>query len=200
MYVKLSSVARATAEEAARTERKLRKVARSLFAKHGFAGASAEEIAHAAGLTRGALYHHFGGKEGLFERVLEDVMRELHDRLRRAGGRAKDPLLALRAGIHEYLEACSEDAVRRVVLVDGPSVLGWARWREMDLELGLGLLRRALGAAMSAGFLEPEPLDVLSHLLAGALIDGAMLIASSPGDPKLRKSVEEALFRMLRQR
>jgi AcrR family transcriptional regulator len=190
-------MARATPEEAAKTERALRRAGRALFAENGFLGTPAEDIVKAAGLTRGALYHHFAGKEGLFERVLEDVMRELHERLRRAGSRAKDPLSALKAGIHEFLEACSEESNRRLLLIDGPSVLGWARWREMDLKFGLGLLRQALGAAMRAGLIADEPLDVLAHLLAGAMIDGAMLIGTSPGDPKLKRSVEHTLFRLL---
>jgi AcrR family transcriptional regulator len=190
-------MARTTAVEAAATRDKLCRVGRRLFATKGFGSTSAEEIVEAAGLTRGALYHHFEGKEGLFEAVLEQVMAELHQRLRHAGERAADPLSALRAGIAEYLRACAEEGIRRIVLVDGPGVLGWKRWREMDLRFGLGLLRQALGAAMASGALPRQQPDILAHLLAGALIDAGMLIGNSPGDVALARNIEQSLWRLL---
>jgi AcrR family transcriptional regulator len=190
-------MARTTSTEAAATRAKLLRVGRRLFARQGFDSTSAEEIVEAAGLTRGALYHHFAGKEGLFREVLEQVMAELHRRLRRAGQRALDPLSALHAGIAEYLQACGDEGIRRIVLVDGPSVLGWKAWREMDLRFGLGLLRQALEAAMASGALPRQRSDILAHLLGGALIDGAMLIGNSPADVALQRAIEETVWRLL---
>ncbi|HZX43496.1 MAG TPA: hypothetical protein VFE93_16785, partial [Myxococcaceae bacterium] len=90
-----------------------------------------------------------------------------------------------------------EPGIRRILLVDGPAVLGWRRWREQDLRFGLGLLRRALEAAMASGALPRQPPEVLAHLLAGALTDAAMVIGNSPRDVALRRDIERSLWRML---
>ena len=185
---------RTNAEYSLATRRRLLRVASQLFGRHGFAAVPAERIVRAARLTRGALYHHFDGKEGLFAAVLEERMRTLHARLARRGKGASTPLDALRAGFHAYLRACTDPAFRQVVLVDGPSVLGWQRWRELDLTLGLGLLRGTLAAAMERGQLAREPAEVVAQLLAGALIDGAMVVAQ---DRRKVRQVEAALWRLV---
>jgi AcrR family transcriptional regulator len=170
---------------------KLVGVGRRLFARRGYAGVAAEEIVAAAGVTRGALYHHFDGKEGLFRAVLVEEMAALKARLARAAA-AGSPAGSVERGIRAYLRACAEPRVRRVLLVDGPAVLGWHAWRALDLQSGLGLLRRGLQAA---GVADAE---VATQVLAGALIDGAMLIGQRPRDAKLRRRVERALLRLLR--
>src|SRR5262249_51465295 len=121
-------------------------------------------------------------------------MRALHRRLAAAGRGADSPLAALRKGIAEYLRACTDPGFRQIVLLDGPTVVGWQRWRSLDLTLGLGLLKQGLEAAMAAGQLERQPTDVRAHLIAGAVIDGAMVVAR---DPKKAREVEAALLRLL---
>src|SRR5215204_2120248 len=113
-----------TAQTAA-TKARLERVARELFAGRGFEGVSAEELVASADVTRGALYHHYEGKEGLFAAVVESVMRELHAELVRETAAMTDPLLALERGVGVFLKACSEPAVQRILLVDAPAVLGW---------------------------------------------------------------------------
>jgi AcrR family transcriptional regulator len=185
-----------TAQTAA-TRSKLEAVARALFAERGFEAVSAEELVAKAEVTRGALYHHYDGKEGLFAAVVETVMAELHAELVRETAALADPLLALERGIGVFLKACSEPSTQRILLVDAPAVLGWQRWREMDAKYGLGLIRQALSAAVSMGLLEKRDVDVLAHLLLGSLTEAAMMIARSPNPPKARKAAERALASMI---
>lgn len=184
-------------EQAEATRATLVRVGRRLFARRGFAAVSAEEIVAAARLTRGALYHHFEGKEGLFHAVVSDAMCEVHARLARAASASRSPLEALELGIQSFLKACTEPEFHRVLLIDGPAVLGWHVWRALDLEYGLGLLRQGLEAAAATQQIAVEDVETTTHLLAGALIDGAMLIGRAPEDASLRRRVEATLLRLL---
>ena len=114
--------------------------ARPLFAARGYAGVGTEEIVRAAGVTRGALYHQFADKRGLFAAVFEQVEADVTERTARAAvaSGASDPLAVLRIGALGWLEACSEPEVQRIVLLDGPAVLGWAAWREIGMRYALG--------------------------------------------------------------
>jgi AcrR family transcriptional regulator len=179
---------KSNAEHSLQTRGRLVEVATPLFSRQGYDGTSAEHIVRAARLTRGALYHHFGGKEGLFAAVLEQQMRRLKERLADAGKHARSPIDALRAGIHVYLQTCLDDGFRTIVLIDGPTVMGWKTWRALDLKLGLGLLKGVLG------HITGKDADVLAQLIAGALIDGAMVVAQ---EPKRAKEVERTLWRLV---
>jgi AcrR family transcriptional regulator len=185
-----------TAQTAA-TKIKLEQVARDLFAAREFETVSAEELVAAAQVTRGALYHHYDGKEGLFEAVVETVMRELHAELVRETAGQGDPLLALQRGIGVFLKACSEPSVQRILLVDAPAVLGWQRWREIDAKYGFGLVKQALSVAVERGLLRRQDVDVLAHLLLGALTEAAMAITRSPTPARARKAAEQALVAVI---
>src|ERR1700716_1961312 len=116
--------------------------AHRLFAARGYTEVGTEEIVRAAGVTRGALYHHFPGKRELFEAVYEDVERQLVERIAESAiSSAGDPLQALHAGAQAFLDACEDPAVQRIALVDAPSVLGWEQWRGIGLRYGVGLLQ-----------------------------------------------------------
>jgi AcrR family transcriptional regulator len=179
------------------TKAKLEQVAQELFAERGFADVSAEEVAAKAGVTRGALYHHYDGKEGLFTAVVEAAMQELHAKLAAEAATVSDPLAALERGIHVFLEVCSRAPVQKILLIDAPAVLGWVKWREMDAKYGLGLLKRALLAAQAAGRLENHDAELLAHLLLGALIEAAMLIARSTEQAKTQGSAEKAIATLI---
>jgi len=166
------------AEQSEATRATLVAVARVLFAKRGYAAVGTEQIVRAAGVTRGALYHHFAGKRELFQAVYEDVERRLVERIAESAVQsAGDPLQALHAGAQAFLDACEDPAVQRIALLDAPSVLGWERWREIGLRYGFGLVQATVQAAMDAGLIEHQPVVPLSHLLLGAIDEGAMLIA-----------------------
>jgi AcrR family transcriptional regulator len=188
-----SSMHRTKAAQGLATKEKLERIARELFAERGFASVSAEELVAKADVTRGALYHHYDGKEGLFEAVVDGVMQELHAKLVAAAAGCPDPLEALNRGIAVFLKVCAEPKVQRILLIDAPAVLGWPKWREMDAKYGLGLVKQALSGAMRAGLLRHLDAGLLAHVLLGALTESAMVIARSQSPIKTRKDAEQVL-------
>jgi AcrR family transcriptional regulator len=172
--------------------------ARALFAERGYAAVGTEEIVRAAGVTRGALYHHFSGKRELFEAVYEDVERQLVERIAASAiSSAADPLQALHAGAQAFLDACEDPAVQRIALLDAPSVLGWEQWREIGMRYGFGLVQATVQAAMDAGLIDPQPVQALSHLLLGAIDEGAMLIARADDAGRTREEVGSSVTRLI---
>ena len=159
----------------ASTRAKLIKAARTLFARRGYAGVATEEIVRRAGVTRGALYHQFPAKEDLFLAVYEQVERDLTERVDQRVLGLTSPFAAMRAGIRAFLEECRAPEVQRIVLIDGPAVLGWERWREVAERYGLGLMEAVIRGAIDAG-----EIVALAHLLMGALDEAALLVARDP--------------------
>ncbi|HYC80920.1 MAG TPA: TetR/AcrR family transcriptional regulator [Solirubrobacterales bacterium] len=189
---------RTQAERSEATRGALMTAARRLFAAHGYDEVSAEEIVRAAGVTRGALYHHFGGKPKLLDAVYDQLEREVTERIARVvlGSELESPLEAMRAGIGAFLEECAQPEVRQIALTDAPAVLGWERWREIAAANGLGLIEASLAAAIEAGELRPLPVRPTAHLLLGALDEAAMLGARSdnPADRAEAAAVLGALL------
>jgi AcrR family transcriptional regulator len=173
--------------------------ARALFAQRGFAGVGTEEIVRAAGVTRGALYHQFADKRELFAAVFEQLEAELATRTGQAAAASgtTDPLAALRTGADAWLDACTEPEVQRIVLLDGPAVLGWESWREIGLRYGLGLVEGALQAAVDAGRLQPQPVRGLAHVLIGAVDEAALYVATAEDPAAARAEVGAVLDRLL---
>src|SRR2546421_10077648 len=164
--------------------------ARELFAQRGYAAVGTEEIVRAAGVTRGALYHHFAGKKELFEAVYEDVERQLVEQIAASAiSSATDPLAALHAGAQAFLDACEDPAVQRIALVDAPSVLGWEQWREIGLKYGFGLVQNTLQAAVDAGQIEKQPIGPLAHLLLGAVDEAALVVARANDRGRTKREV-----------
>jgi AcrR family transcriptional regulator len=188
-------------ERSAATRSQLLAAARRLWGERGYADVGTEEIVHAAGVTRGALYHHFESKRELLAAVYEQVEVELTERIAREafdGERAPEsPLEALRLGSELFLDACLEPDVQRIVLLDAPSVLGWERWREVALRFGLGLIEASLKAAMEDGSIPEQPVRPLAHVLMGALDEAALLVARADDDGETRREVGRTLSRLL---
>ena len=185
-------------EQSEATRATLVAVARVLFAKRGYAEVGTEQIVRAAGVTRGALYHHFAVKRELFQAVYEDVERRLVERIAESAVQsAADPLQALHAGAQAFLDACEDPAVQRIALLDAPSVLGWEEWREIGMRYGLGLVEGTVQAAIDAGLIEPQPARPLAHLLLGAIDEGAMLVARADDNGQTRRQVGSSVARIL---
>jgi AcrR family transcriptional regulator len=182
------------AARSASTRAKLIRAARALFARHGYAAVGTEQIVRRAGVTRGALYHQFARKEDLFIAVYEQVEQDLTNRLIALVSDASSPFEALRAGIRTFLDACRTPEMQRIVLIDGPSVLGWDRWREIGQENGLGLIEGVLNAAIEAGEIDPVAVTPLAHMLGGALDEAALLVVN---DPEQTDTVAATLERLL---
>lgn len=185
------------AERSDETREALITAARQLFGQHGFAAVGTEEIARSARVTRGALYHHFESKQDLFRAVYETVERDLVEQIAATAISASDPIDALRAGAHAFLEACEEPTVRRIALIDSPSVLGWEQWREIGMKYGLGLVQTTLEAAMEAGLIERQPVRPLSHLLLGSIDEAGMLVARADDGGQTKREVAAAIDRYL---
>jgi AcrR family transcriptional regulator len=181
-------VARTQAERSAATQRALLTAARRLWGERGYAAVSTPEIAEAAGVTRGAMYHQYADKTKLFLAVIEAVEADGIERLTAAVVAAQPgtPADALRIAADAWLDIASEPEVRQLVLLDAPSVLGWAGFREISLRYGLGMTEQLLGAAVEADQLTPQPIRPLATIMLGALDEAAMSIASAE-DPEQEK-------------
>jgi AcrR family transcriptional regulator len=172
--------------------------ARALFAERGYAGVGTEEIVQQAGVTRGALYHHFrGGKEELFRAVLIQLSAETVQRVGQAAAATDDPWEELVLGSEAFLDACATPEVQRIVLLDAPSVLGWDVRRAIDADYGLRLLEGAIQNAMDAGRLLPGSASAVAHVLAGALDEAAMVVARAEDPAAARAEMSVTIRRLL---
>jgi AcrR family transcriptional regulator len=172
--------------------------ARALFAERGYASVGTEEIVQRAGVSRGALYHHFrGGKEDLFQAVLVQISVETTRRVIAAASATDDPWEALVIGADAFLDACATQEVQRIMLVDGPAVLGWDVWRAADSDYALGLLEQAVQRAIDAGRLTDQPARALAHVLIGALDEAAMVVARADDPHAARAEMGKTVRRLL---
>jgi AcrR family transcriptional regulator len=172
--------------------------ARDLFAAGGYADVGTEEIVQRAGVTRGALYHHFrGGKEELFRAVLVQVSAEIVQRVAQAAAATDDPWEELVLGSEAFLDSCATPEVQRIVLLDAPSVLGWDVRRAIDADYGLRLLEGAIQNAMDAGRLLAGSASAVAHVLAGALDEAAMVVARAEDPVAARAEMSLTIRRLL---
>ncbi len=161
--------------------------ARGLFAERGYAGVSADDIVSSAGLTRGALHHHFGDKAGLFRAVFEELEAEFTAEIADAVGRA-DPEAQMLVGLGTFLDMCQRAEVRQIALTDAPAVLGWETWRAIESEHGLRLIKELMSKTGVDG-----PVDVAAQLVLSVLIEAALMIANGAD----RAAVEQVLLTLL---
>lgn len=162
------------------TTNALRRAARSQFGQRGFDQTSIDDIATAAGVTRGALYHYFDSKEQLFEAVFEEIEVELVDQVVAATAVMADPAEALRVGCDAFLDATADPALSRIALIDAPAVLGWARYRRLDEQYFLALVRVAIDSIHPEG--PPEVNAMAARALIGGLTEVAIRAASHPSE------------------
>jgi AcrR family transcriptional regulator len=188
---------RTQAERSAATRGALLAAARRLFAEKGYLATGREEIVEAAGVTRGAMYHHFSGKEDLFRAVYEELEQEVVGLVSAAAVKFNDPVEQLKVGSQAYLDAAMDLAVQRVIVLDGPSVLDWTTREEIAEHCGLGLIREVLRQAMEAGRIEKRPVEPLAHVLLAGLHEAALYMARSAKPRTARKEVGEVIERML---
>jgi AcrR family transcriptional regulator len=184
------------------TRGQLIQVATRLFAEHGYEGTSIEAVLTAAGVSRGALYHHFAGKEALFEAVVAAVSDQVTLELTEVIRDCADPVEALRTAALAWISLAADPVIQRVVLVDAPSVLGWERWRDMDHGRTLGALQAMLQAVSDGGRLPAELVSPFSHMILAALDEIALVVARSTDSTTAvaegRMAVEALIERLLR--
>ena len=203
MYVNVEDVGRRTQEERrAATRRALLGAARELFAEGGYHLTAAGEVVGLAGLTRGAMYHHFEDKRDLFRAVVEEVEVEVDEvvlaEARRVLEETSGQWEAFLAGHRAYLDVCLRPEVRRILLLDGPAVLGWEEWHEIDAAHAVRQIRAGLESMMESGTMERGPTGPLAHLLHGAVLEAALYVAVSEDPASARDEVWDGLERLLK--
>ncbi len=191
------NVKRKKALQSEKTRGELVRVARKLFEAKGFAGTGTEDVVRRAGVTRGALYHQFRDKKALFVAVVEELEREMAERIQAAVDTETEPWARLQAGYLAVLNACTEPDIRQILLLDAPAVLGVERWRTVEADYGLGLLSRGLEAIMKAERMKPLPVRAMAHLLLGAIREAALMIASAEDPGKAHREVAAGLQQLL---
>lgn len=185
------------AEQRAATRQALLDEGRRGFAAGGYHHVVLAEVARAAGVTKGAAYHHFASKAGLFRAVVAEVQRELGERVAAEAERHEDPWEQLRAGCRAFLAAGTDPAVRRILLVDAPTVLGWDEWRTLDEQASARHLAEALASLVAAGIIVEQPVEPLARLLSGAMNEAALWIAGG-GDARAAERALDGLLAGLR--
>jgi AcrR family transcriptional regulator len=185
---------RRSQEERTRSTRTaLTGAARELFTSRGYAAVSTDEIVRAAGVTRGALYHHYADKQALFRDVFEQLESDITVEISAVFAAAPDHLAAMAAAVTRFLDVCQRPEVLRIVLTDAPAVLGWARWREIEAQHGLRLVTDKLSAAVADGVIATPSVPALAQLLLSAVIEAALMIANGAD----REPTEQALMTLL---
>jgi AcrR family transcriptional regulator len=185
------------AQQVAQTRDSLVRAGRELFGRKGFRQTSVEDLARAARLTTGALYHHFPTKTVLFEAVFEHAHTELMTVSMAAAQGATDELDVLARGFEAFLDSVLEPELQRILILDGPAVLGPARYTELDERYAFAVIVAALRAATEAGTLHVDDPETVTRLLLGALTRGAMLIANSTDPVKTRHAVALSMRTLL---
>lgn len=182
---------RTQADRRTATRDALLSAARAEFVERGYAAAATESVVHRAGVTRGALYYHYPDKAALLEAVVEVVAREIRDAILAAAMRSASPRAALIDGMRAFLDACLRDQARSIYLVDGPAVLGWRRWREIDGAHSGRLLREGIVAVLADA--PGRDVDALTTLVSGAFNEAALWLADAPADAARRRALDAAL-------
>jgi AcrR family transcriptional regulator len=169
-------------------------VATELFAVRGYEGTSIEAVLDQAGVSRGSLYHHFDSKERLFEAVVERVHTQVGEATLEAAAAVgdADPEALLRTGYLAWVRLAGEPVVRRILLIDAPTVLGWRRWRQMEEQYGLGMIKDVLQTAVDQGRLAQELIEPFSHMLLATGNELALMIALADDVRSAQASAEAA--------
>ena len=186
-------------EQGRATRERLIETATGLFAERGYEGTSIETVLQESGVSRGALYHHFGSKEALFEAVLESVEASIGGAIVAEAIGTGDPVEALRAGARAWVRKARDPAVQRIAIVDAPAVVGWKRWREIDSRHGFGMVRATLEAIAATGRIRADSVDLLAHLLLAASLEAALVIANAEGAEAERQEevLDEFIVRLV---
>ena len=185
-------------ERSEATTSELLEAARELFAQDGYAATSLDAIAAAAGVTKGAVYHHFAGKREIFRAVFEREQRRLAAIEADAYRRKRDPWEGFYSATRAFLEASLDPGVQRITLLDAPGALGWETMREIEAPNALAGIRHALRESMDAGRIAERPVEPLANLLFGAVCEAAMAVARAENQRTAQRGVLAALRELLR--
>jgi AcrR family transcriptional regulator len=186
-------------ERSAATRAALIAAARTLWGARGYAEVGTPEIATAAGVTRGAMYHQYADKAALFRAVIDAVESEAMQRLVTEVAAAEPPtsIAALHVAVDAWLKVAAETEIRQLVLIDGPTVLGWTAFRELNQRYALGMTEELLTAAIAAGEVPDQPVRPLASILLGAVDEAAMTVAEAEDPSAARSEALAVLAQMI---
>ena len=193
----MNSNRRTQAERTAATREALVTAGRALFGARGYGDVGTEEVVRAAGVSRGALYHHFADKVELFTAVLESVEEMVNARVMAAVTAAgpDDPIGAIRLGTAAFLDFCVEPGMARIMLIDAPAVLSAQAWQEASGDTGAAV--QLITRGIELGSIPPQPAEPLARILLGALNQAALYIAGAPDPAAARDQVGAVLNRII---
>ena len=180
-------------EYSASTRRALVDVATELFTQQGYAGTSLDEIVAGARVTKGALYHHFSGKQALFESVFEKVEETSTRSITRAVRGARDPWDKALSGLRAFLDVLQSPEYRRVVIQEGPAILGYERYREQEERSTFGIVQEIVSSVLSAYDLEPGMVETFSRVFFGAMSAAGAAVSSAEDTERAGAEVEAAI-------
>ena len=167
------------------------------FASQGFARTSVDDIVRRARLTKGALYHHFKDKTAVFEAVFCRIEESLVGRVAEASAKHTDPWKRVDAGFGAFLEAALEPENRRIVFEEAPIALGWARWRGIEQQYMMGLLRATLRSLHEAGLIHAEPLDLVAPVLFAAIAEATQVAAQGADTKAARRAAKRLMLQLV---
>ncbi|WP_438695990.1 TetR/AcrR family transcriptional regulator [Tsukamurella sputi] len=176
------------------------RAARTLFGEHGYAGVGTQAIVEAAGVTRGALYHQFGDKRGLFEAVfdaLEESTIGVAARAVLAAGEL-DPVETMLVAVDSFMDAIADPGVTRITMIDAPSVLGWEGWRARGEKYGIALIETVITRAVEQGTIAPQPTRAVAHLLLGMLDESALYVSRAENRDSALDEIRVVMARVVR--
>lgn len=180
-------------EFSATTKQALVEVATALFTERGYAHTSVDEIVAGAQVTKGALYHHFTGKQALFEAVFEGVEHESADTIRAAVRGTGDPWEKATAGLQAFLEVVQEPGYRRVVIQEGPAVLGYERWREQEERSTFGIVVDIVSSVLAGHDVGSGLVETFSRVFFGALSAAGSAVSTAEDPARASAEVEAAV-------
>jgi AcrR family transcriptional regulator len=184
---------RTQAQRSAATRAALLTAGRELFGERGFAASGREEIVRRAGVTRGALYHHFADKEDLFRAVMEQLEQEVMQRVGIAAMRSEDPVEQLRLGAQAYLDAALDRSVSRVCIIDAPAVLPAEVRREIADRFARGAVREVIAAIAAAGRIPGGLVDALTDVVLSGVMAAAQHVALAENPRQARRDAGAAI-------
>lgn len=179
------------------TRRALLDSAATLFAERGYAGTSLDEVVAAAKVTKGALYHHYSGKQAVFEAVLEQVEADAVEKIAARVHEERDPWHKALVGVQSFLDICQEQSYRRIVMQEGPVALGYDRWREIEERNTFGLVRDIVRVVLQQYDVDESILETFSRLFFGAMSTAGMSVSQSDTPEKVSQEVQTVIALML---
>lgn len=180
-------------EYSASTKRALVEVAAELFTAQGYAGTSLDEIVAGAQVTKGALYHHFSGKQALFEAVFEQVEDEASGSIKASIREVQDPWEKALAGLRGFLDVLQRPEYRRLVIQEGPAVLGYEKYREQEERSTYGIVQEIVSSVLASYDLEPSMVETFSRVFFGAMSAAGSAVSSAEDTARASAEVEAAI-------